>query len=54
MIPNTLIELIIDNSEVGLDCILDDGLLKEIPTIKDLISLYSVKITISDKILYKK
>lgn len=54
MIPNTLIELIIDNAEVALDCILDDGLLKEIPIVKDLISLYSVKTTISDKIFYKK
>ena len=33
MIPNTLKELIIDNSEVVLDYMLDDGLLKEIPII---------------------
>lgn len=54
MMQNIFKELIIDNSEVAIDCILADGLLKEIPIIKNLISLYSIKTTISDKIFYKK
>ncbi|HGF3719250.1 TPA: hypothetical protein ACF38V_004522 [Vibrio parahaemolyticus] len=47
-------DIIVNNSEVVLDSILDDGLLKDIPIINNLVDLYNVKTTISDKIFYKK
>lgn len=47
-------DIIVNNSEVVLDRILDDGLLKDIPIINNLVDLYNVKTTISDKIFYKK
>ncbi|MNZ69214.1 hypothetical protein D3C78_875060 [compost metagenome] len=47
-------DIIVNNSEVALDRILEDGLLKDIPIINNLVALYNVKTTISDKIFYKK
>jgi hypothetical protein len=47
-------DLIIENSEVLLDQMLKDGLLKDIPIISNLVGLYNVKSTISDKIFYNK
>ncbi len=46
--------LIVDNSEAVLDQMLSDGLLKDIPIINNLVGLYNVKTTISDKIFYNK
>ncbi len=47
-------DIIVNNSEVVLDYILKDGLLKDIPIINNLVSLYNIKTTISDKIFYRK
>ena len=47
-------DIIVNNSEVALDYITEDGLLKDIPIINNLVDLYNVKTTISDKIFYKK
>lgn len=47
-------DIIVNNSEVVLDHILEDGLLKYIPIINNLVDLYNVKTTISDKIFYRK
>lgn len=47
-------DIIVNNSEVVLDYILEDGLLKDIPIINNLVSLYNVQTTISDKIFYRK
>jgi len=47
-------DIIVNNSEAALDHILEDGLLKDIPIINNLVDLYSLKTTISDKIFYKK
>lgn len=47
-------DIIVNNSEVVLDHILEDGLLKDIPIISNLVDLYTIKTTISDKIFYKK
>ncbi len=47
-------DIIVNNSEVVLDSILEDGLLKDIPIINNLVDLYNVKTAISDKIFYKK
>ena len=47
-------DIVINNSEVVLDAILKDGLLKDIPIINNLVDLYGIKTAISDKIFYNK
>ncbi len=47
-------DLIVENSEVLLDQMLSDGLLKDIPILSNLVGLYNVKTAISDRIFYKK
>lgn len=51
---STLIDLITSNSEVVIDSVLSDGLLKDIPIISNLVGVYHLKTTISDKIFYNK
>lgn len=43
-----------DFMEVGLDTILDDGLLKDIPVINSIISLYKTGMNIRERFLIKK
>ena len=43
-----------DLLEIGLDEILEDGIIKEIPVVKTIQAFYKTVITISDKILIKK
>lgn len=47
-------DIIVENSEVLLDQMLSDGLLKDIPILSNLVGLYNVKTAISDRIFYKK
>ena len=47
-------ELIGDLAEVGLDTVLEDGVLKEIPIIKTVISLYKIGRTIRDRVYVKQ
>jgi hypothetical protein len=43
-----------DYMEIGLDGILDDGLLKDIPVVKSIISLYKTGVNIRERFLIKK
>lgn len=43
-----------DMLEIGLDSILDNGLLKDIPTVGTLISLTKIGANIKDRLLIKK
>ena len=54
MKKSKLTELIVGNSEVVLDQILNDGLLKDIPIINNIVGLFNIKTSISDKIFYNK
>ncbi len=45
---------IVENSEVLIDQIINDGILKDIPLIRNIITLYNMKASISEKITYQK
>jgi hypothetical protein len=47
-------DLVINISELLVDKVLDDGLLKEIPILSTIVSLYKIPHSISDKILFNK
>ncbi len=50
---NTL-DIISDIAEVGLDAVLDDGLLKDIPIISTAVSLFKIGKTIHDRVYVKQ
>lgn len=54
ILPEKTSEEFIDIAEIGLDQLLDDGLLKEIPILKTIVAIYKTSITISDRLLIKK
>ncbi len=53
-IVNPTLDLSFDYSELVLDSILDEGLLKEIPVIKTIVSTYKIGTSIRDKHFTKK
>jgi hypothetical protein len=48
------IDIISDIAEVGLDAVLDDGLLKDIPIISTAVSLFKIGKTIHDRVYVKQ
>lgn len=47
-------KLVTDYSEIELDSVLDDGIVKDIPIIRSIVGLYKTTITIRDRIFMKK
>lgn len=47
-------KLVTDYSEIQLDSVLDDGLVRDIPIIRSIVGLYKTTITIRDRIFMKK
>jgi len=54
MMKKDIIGLAKDALEVGIDALLSDGLLKDIPIINTINSIYNISNSISDKLLFNK
>ena len=53
-LAESTIDIISDIAEVGLDAVLDDGLLKDIPIISTAVSLFKIGKTIHDRVYVKQ
>ena len=54
MMNTDIIAIVKDFTEIGVDILLDDGLLKDIPIVNTIHSISKICNTISDKLLFKK